>query len=254
MNRSTIPQLLSRSAALYRESFAQSAAILAAGLVPGSLAAAVAFWMTGLTTQYAISEAVNTGDAVMTLPLVAVAILRQVLSVLVFMSLIFAAEARSAGRPLTLGQCFGFAVERFIPFVLTAARAFLYILGGLLLLVVPGIVLAVRYSVAHLAVLIEDLRGPAALARSRELVSAELGFVLGRLALGTLIALVCNVIVALAVSIMSSGASQPVQAGEGQVWSFLADFLSGLIGAWLVCFSVLLYKELAERHPKSLPQ
>lgn len=45
------------------------------------------------------------------------------------------------------------------------------IIGGLVLLVIPGIVLAVRWLVAAPAVVIEGVRGPAALARSRDLTS-----------------------------------------------------------------------------------
>jgi len=61
--------------------------------------------------------------------------------------------------------------KRWRPFMKTVVRVTLKILLGLVLLVVPGIITWVRYSLYAPVVLIEGLQGKAAMRRARELAS-----------------------------------------------------------------------------------
>lgn len=244
---------LRQSAALFAQTAAQSAAVLAAGLVPGTLVALAAFILTGVVSREALNQLIASGHWARAIPLLLAGLVQRLLSTLAFVALVFAVEARHARRPLSTREAYGFAVERFVPFLYTAALAVLWIGGGLLLFVIPGIVIALRYSLAHLSVLLENLKGRPALARSSALVRAEPARALGFLAGATVLAIGLNVLCAVLVSIFT-GVSAAAGAGnvgvlQGQLEAFVAEFLESMVGAWLVGFSILLYRDLTSRHP-----
>jgi hypothetical protein len=241
------------SAALFRETAAQAAAVLLPALLAGTVLAAAAFLFTGLLSREALNAAISDGQWLRAAPILAAGLLKRLLASLAFVALVFAVEARHAGRPLSTREAYGLAVERFIPFLYTAALAVLRIFGGLLLFVIPGIVLALRYTLAHLAVLLEELRGKPALERSAALVRAEPARALGYLAAATLVAIALNFLCALAVTVFT-GLTAALGAGsvgviQGQFEALLAEFLESMVGAWLVGFSILLYRDLVSRHP-----
>jgi serine/threonine protein kinase len=74
-------------------------------------------------------------------------------------------------RPVELRVAFGVLKKRWRPFLRTVIRVTLRIMLGLLLLIVPGIITAIRYSLYAPVVLIEGLQGKAAMRRARELAS-----------------------------------------------------------------------------------
>ena len=241
-------ELLAGSASLFKESAAQAAAVLAWGLIPGAVLAAASFVATGILSREALNEAIRNGQGWLAAPLLVAGLVKRLLATLAFLALVFAVEARHAGHPLTTREAYGLAVRRFPAFLATAAQAVLRIVGGLVLFVIPGLVLALRYTLAHLAVLLEDRRGKAALDRSSALVNAQPLRALGLLLAATLAALALNFGCALLVSVLT-GAARAVGAGvvgvvQGQFEALLAEFLESMVGAWLVCFSVLLYRDL----------
>ena len=74
-------------------------------------------------------------------------------------------------RPVKLRVAFGVLKKRWRPFVRTVIRVTLRIFVGTLLLVIPGIVIQIRYSLYAPVVLMEGLAGKAAMQRARELAS-----------------------------------------------------------------------------------
>jgi serine/threonine protein kinase len=74
-------------------------------------------------------------------------------------------------RPVELRVAFGVLRKRWRPFLRTVIRVTLKILLGMILLVVPGVITWVRYSLYAPVVLIEGLEGKAAMRRARELAS-----------------------------------------------------------------------------------
>ena len=74
-------------------------------------------------------------------------------------------------RPVQLRVAFGVLRKRWRPFLKTIIRVTLRMLLGYLLLLVPGIVVWIRYSLYAPVVLIEGLEGKAAMRRARELAS-----------------------------------------------------------------------------------
>jgi serine/threonine protein kinase len=74
-------------------------------------------------------------------------------------------------RPVELRVAFGVLKKRWRPFVRTIIRVTLRIFLCSLLLVIPGIVVQIRYSLYAPVVLMEGLAGKAAMKRARELAS-----------------------------------------------------------------------------------
>lgn len=74
-------------------------------------------------------------------------------------------------RPVELRVAFGVLKRRWRPFLKTVIRVTLRIFLGFLLLIVPGIITAIRYSLYAPVVLIEGLEKKAAMRRARELAS-----------------------------------------------------------------------------------
>ncbi|HJP94766.1 MAG TPA: serine/threonine-protein kinase [Pyrinomonadaceae bacterium] len=74
-------------------------------------------------------------------------------------------------RPVQLRVAFGVLKKRWRPFLKTVIRVTLRMLLGYLLLIVPGILVWIRYSLYAPVVLIEGLEGKAAMRRARELAS-----------------------------------------------------------------------------------
>jgi serine/threonine protein kinase len=74
-------------------------------------------------------------------------------------------------RPVQLRIAFGVLKKRWRPFIRTVIRVTLRVFLGILLLVIPGIVVQIRYSLYAPVVLMEGLAGKAAMKRARALAS-----------------------------------------------------------------------------------
>jgi hypothetical protein len=120
-------------------------------------------------------------------------------------------------------------------------------IGGVLLLVIPGIYLAVAWAVSVPALLLEDVRGRRALGRSRDLVSGRWWPVFGVIVLGTILA-----------GIVSGGLGAVLGAvslaGSGRnSWSgFLASIVIGTLSKAIstpltAAFLTVMYVDLRVR-------
>ena len=74
-------------------------------------------------------------------------------------------------RPVKLREAFVILRKRWRPFLKTMIRVTLWIILGMILLVIPGMVMWMRYSLYAPVVLVEGLQGKAAMMRARELAS-----------------------------------------------------------------------------------
>ncbi|HJT26932.1 MAG TPA: serine/threonine-protein kinase [Pyrinomonadaceae bacterium] len=74
-------------------------------------------------------------------------------------------------RPVKLREAFLLLRKRWRPFLKTLIRVTLWIFLGIILLIIPGMVMWMRYSLYAPVVLIEGLQGKAAMRRARELAS-----------------------------------------------------------------------------------
>lgn len=75
-----------------------------------------------------------------------------------------------AGRPVSTGSAVSFALSKFGPLLATTILAGLLIMCGFILLVIPGIYLAITYTFASQVVVSEGKSGMEALNRSKTLI------------------------------------------------------------------------------------
>lgn len=79
------------------------------------------------------------------------------------------------GQAVTALEAIKYAFTRLIPLIGTSILMGLAILGGFLLLIIPGILFALWFGLAQHVVVIERIAGAKALGRSRKLVRPHLG-------------------------------------------------------------------------------
>jgi hypothetical protein len=96
-------------------------------------------------------------------------------------ALTIAIARRYLGQPATVGDSIRFGVKRWGPMIGTTILYSLAVMGGMILLIVPGILFALWFGLYQPIVIVEELSGPTALTRSKHLVRPYLGpyFVLG---------------------------------------------------------------------------
>lgn len=87
------------------------------------------------------------------------------------------------GKPASAIGSIKVGLSRLLPLFWTSILMFLAIMGGMILLIIPGILFAFWFSLSTHVVVLEKISGGAALARSRALMSGNIGtvFVLGLL-------------------------------------------------------------------------
>jgi hypothetical protein len=84
-------------------------------------------------------------------------------------------------RPVSFGEAFQFALGRFGPLLGTSILVGLFVFLGFLACLIPGIYLAIIFSLASQVVIVEDRSGMDALNRSKALVDGHFGRVFGTL-------------------------------------------------------------------------
>lgn len=84
-------------------------------------------------------------------------------------------------QPTSVGQSLQLAAKRLLPMLGTWFLLVMAIMGGLILCIVPGILAALWFALATQVVILEGLSGFAALKRSKQLMTGNIGklFVLG---------------------------------------------------------------------------
>ncbi len=139
-------------------------------------------------------------------------------------------------RATRLGRALEFGLDRYRKTAATVALAALGIAGGLLLFVLPGIYLAVRWSLALPIVALERLGPVAALRRSGELTAGAFWRASLVLACGWLLASAITVAVGAPLESLARSA-------DDATWSLLGQALTSAfaIPAYTVCTTVLYF-------------
>ncbi len=241
-------ELLKTGLSLALDGLWQNAAILAAALLPGMLLLGAVTHRLGLTDKEAVKAALEAGSYAPLLAAAAAGAAAALLAMAAKIAVILSLEARSRGEVLSLGDAYSRAADWFLPFFMVQLRVALYVLGGLFLLIIPGIVFFIRYLLAPFAVLLEGRTGGEALARSKEIMASHAGKVLGNLIVAGLLAGLLAVFAQVFFSIAGrlAGPLSPVLA-------FASELVGKLIGTWALAVTLLLYKDLAPPPPPNLP-
>jgi hypothetical protein len=88
---------------------------------------------------------------------------------------IYAVAQRYLGNTVTVGEAVAKGASKILPLIGTTILMFLAIMGGLILLIIPGILFALWFGLAQHVVVLEDTSGAEALGRSKTIVRPYLG-------------------------------------------------------------------------------
>jgi hypothetical protein len=96
-------------------------------------------------------------------------------------AVVYAAAQTYLGKAATLGECFGHGFRRIPALLWTSILMGMAIVGGLILLIIPGILCMFWFSLAQQVTVLESINGGPALSRSKALMKGNIGtaFVLG---------------------------------------------------------------------------
>jgi hypothetical protein len=143
-------------------------------------------------------------------------------------------------RPVQLRLAFKTLKKRWRAFLSTSIRVGLRILLGFLLLIVPGIVMMVRYTLYAPVVLLEGLEKKAALKRARELVSRSRRTVIMVVFLQLIIPIIVS---SLAVRFFKINAGE-AKSFATKVYAHLLSLLNILVVPLVSIMTALLYMKL----------
>ena len=152
-------------------------------------------------------------------------------------SILQAATMRGAalatlGEPVDISESYRWGLRRFGSVLLVAVLIGLGVLGGLILLIIPGIIFLVMWSVSIPAVVVEGQRGTSAMRRSWNLVKGHFWFVLGVV-----------VVAAIITSVVSSIFSR--FAGTSDTLALILNTIGQIITApFSALVTVVLYLDL----------
>jgi hypothetical protein len=157
-----------------------------------------------------------------------------------------ALHAVAEGRRPLARQTLLAGLEAFAPIFLAVVLAGAGIVLGLLLLVIPGIYLGVRWYFVPQTVVIEGARSTSALARSGRLVQGRFWRTLGLLVAVNLAALLPGILLIAPFDALASSADRAV-------WSMVGSIATETVTApFVALFSTLLYYDLRSRRREAL--
>lgn len=90
-------------------------------------------------------------------------------------AIVYAVANKYLGKPASAGSAIGNSFRHFFPLLWTWFLLGIAIMGGLILLVIPGIIAIFWFALATQVVVIENVNGFAALKRSREIMAGNAG-------------------------------------------------------------------------------
>lgn len=90
-------------------------------------------------------------------------------------AIIHAIASSYLGKPTSVGDAFARAFRVFLPLIWTVILTYLAIVGGMILLIIPGIIASFYFFLTTQVVVIEGVSGFAALKRSAKLVKGNVG-------------------------------------------------------------------------------
>ena len=158
---------------------------------------------------------------------------------------IHALRAVAAGGRPSAGPSFVAGFEAFTPLFFAIVLAAVGIVLGLLLLIIPGIYLAVRWFFVPQAVVLEDARGPDALTRSSAVVQGFWWRTFG-------LVIMVNLAAALPTLVLAAPFTAIASSSDRAVWAMLGTICAETVTApFVALFSTLLYYDLRSRRAEA---
>jgi hypothetical protein len=235
----TLGEILSAAFNIYKANASKLMLIVAVVVVPLSFISALFTGVVFAGTKHTVAGTeVVVLDRSLGLVLAGVlvaAVIGFIISFVLQAAILRAAAQATIGDPVDPEESYRFGFKRLGSVILLSLLVGLAILGGLILLVIPGLIFAVFLSVSIPVLIVENRRGTEAMSRSWNLVKGHFWHALGVILVAAIIAGVISSIIA---------------AIGGDAWFMQWIFSS--IGAILTApftalVSVLLYLDLRAR-------
>lgn len=99
------------------------------------------------------------------------------------------------GKNTNFAESYGTGIKLFWPGIWIAILVLLATLGGLIMLIIPGIILMVQLGFSNYVLVIDNKRGMGAIAQSRAYVKGHWWAIVGRILLLTLIFIVAGIVI-----------------------------------------------------------
>jgi hypothetical protein len=143
-----------------------------------------------------------------------------------------------AGEEPSVQEALQVAFSRFLSLIWVGILSFLAVLGGFILLIIPGILISLRLSFTATTVVIEGQKGTGALGRSWRLSKGLMGKIFLTLVLSLVLVAIVQLIVGVPFGIIGDALGGPV----GLLIMFIGDALAGTISTpFALIVLVLLY-------------
>jgi hypothetical protein len=236
--------ILSAAFQIYRENAGSLLMIVAVVVVPLTF---LSTFIDGVvfapekTTEVIFGQTVEVTTRSATIGLLAVLItaaISVIITAVLQAALLRGAAQGTIGDPVDIDASYKWGFARFGSVLLISVLVGLAVLGGLILLIIPGIIFAVMFSVSVPALVVENKRGTEAMSRSWNLVKGHFWHALGVLFVaGILTGIVSGIIQAIGTAISDNWFIDWIFQAIAQI--IVAPF-SALVG-------VLLYLDLRAR-------
>jgi hypothetical protein len=151
-------------------------------------------------------------------------------------------------RPVKLREAFAVMRKRWRPFLKTLIRVTLWICLGLILLVIPGMVMWMRYSLYAPVVLVEGLQGKAAMRRACELASRSWKTVI----VVAILQFLLPAIVGSLVGFMAGRSKVEKNSVSAQVFQQIVDLANIFVMPLISIVPALLYVKMRQLGGESL--
>ena len=158
----TVGGILDRTFFLYRNNIVRFLAIVAIVQVPLAL------------LQLVMQKAILDGGSAMAMSL-SVAFIAMFANQLSQGALVKSVSESYLGNSVTVGDAYGFVLPKILTLVVAALLVALAIIGGMILLIIPGIIFALWFSLTTQIVVVEGVKATKAMGRSKDLVKGCLG-------------------------------------------------------------------------------
>ncbi len=156
-------------------------------------------------------------------------------------------------RPVELRTAFAVLKRRWKPFLKTSIRVTLRILLGYVLLIIPGLIMTVRYALYAPVVLLEGLEKKAAMRRARELASRSWRTVIIVSVLQMVIPLCVGLLIGrLSIGVSTDGSAARLE--KNKIYQQLSGLVNIFIVPLLSIVPALLYLKMRQLGGESLSE
>ncbi|MDT4966571.1 MAG: serine/threonine protein kinase, bacterial [Acidobacteriota bacterium] len=247
-NVAGVGSLLRRSFALYSEYFPIFLRISFLAHIPVILLTLLLIFNDIGVARHWFSKPLEIGLSIV-LSLLSIVITFLANSVIAGMTVLIVMQLTLAPlRPVQLRQAFASLRKRWRPFFATSIRVGLRVLIGFIVLIIPGIVMMVRYTLYAPIVLLEGLQKRAAMKRARELVKRSRSTVIKVVLLQLLIPMI---ITGIAGSVVRIG-SQEKGSLATKIYAHLLTLMNILIVPLISIMVAGLYMKLRQMSGEQL--